>query len=194
MPARRMSCPVPCRTPPAAKTLTRNRYGQVVTFTDCSGYQTRYEYNRTGQITAIHQEEGLSQYFIHDGRGRLISQKNAQGHETHYEYNTAGDLTAVIYPDGSRSETQYDAAGHPVSVNTGGLTRSLEYDAAGRVTGLTNENGATTTFAYDVMDRLVRRRALTAGRSVMITTRPASLSAARTKVWSRSGITTMQTA
>ncbi|MFT4291701.1 DUF6531 domain-containing protein, partial [Enterobacter sp.] len=138
------------------KTLTRNRYGQVVTFTDCSGYQTRYEYNRTGQITAIHQEEGLSQYFIHDGRGRLISQKNAQGHETHYEYNTAGDLTAVIYPDGSRSETQYDAAGHPVSVNTGGLTRSLEYDAAGRVTGLTNENGATTTFAYDVMDRLVR--------------------------------------
>jgi YD repeat-containing protein len=45
------------------KTLTRNRYGQVLTFTDCSGYETRYEYNHVGQVTAIHQEEGLSQYF-----------------------------------------------------------------------------------------------------------------------------------
>jgi YD repeat-containing protein len=76
--------------------MTRNRYGQVVTFTDCSGYQTRYEYNRVGQITAIHQEEGLSQYFTYDSRGRLISRKDAQGRETRYEYNTAGDLTATV--------------------------------------------------------------------------------------------------
>jgi YD repeat-containing protein len=41
-----------------------------------------------------------------------------------YEYNTAGDLTATVTPDGSRSETQYDAAGHPVSVTAGGLTRN----------------------------------------------------------------------
>jgi YD repeat-containing protein len=57
------------------KNMVRNRYGQVVTFTDCSGYQTRYEYNRVGQITAIHQEEGLSQYFT--TAGRLISRQDA---------------------------------------------------------------------------------------------------------------------
>jgi YD repeat-containing protein len=81
--------------------MTWSRYGQLLTFTDCSGYQTRYEYNRVGQITAIHQEEGLSQYRAYDERGRLISQKDAAGHETRYEYNIAGDLTTVIHPDGS---------------------------------------------------------------------------------------------
>ncbi|WP_139387396.1 RHS repeat protein, partial [Salmonella enterica] len=73
-----------------------------------------------------------------------------------YEYNIAGDLTAVIHPDGSRQTTEYDAAGHPVSTTEGGLTRQMEYDAAGRVTRLVNENGAGTTFTYDLLDRLAQ--------------------------------------
>ncbi|WP_146673412.1 RHS repeat protein, partial [Salmonella enterica] len=72
------------------------------------------------------------------------------------EYNMAGDLTAVIHPDGSRQTTEYDAAGHPVSTTGGGLTRQMEYDAAGRVTRLINENGAGTTFTYDLLDRLAQ--------------------------------------
>ncbi|WP_032235820.1 RHS repeat protein, partial [Escherichia coli] len=68
------------------------------------------------------------------------------GHETRYEYNAAGDLTAVITPDGNRSETQYDAWGKAVSTTQGGLTRSMEYDLAGRITTLTNENGSRSEF------------------------------------------------
>ncbi|MCU6176989.1 RHS element core protein [Citrobacter cronae] len=138
------------------KQMTWSRYGQLLTFTDCSGYETRYEYNRFGQITAVHHEEGLSDYSAYDDRGRLISRKDAQGRETRYEYSLAGDLTAVISPDGSRSETQYDTSGRPVGITEGGLTRQITYDAAGRVTSLINENRATTTFAYDVMDRLTQ--------------------------------------
>ncbi|MCP5645491.1 hypothetical protein NL299_28125, partial [Klebsiella pneumoniae] len=37
-----------------------------------------------------------------------------------------------------------------------GLTRSMEYDAAGRVIRLTSENGSHTTFRYDVLDRLIQ--------------------------------------
>ncbi|MFH7826931.1 RHS element core protein [Kluyvera chengduensis] len=138
------------------KTFTRNRYGQLLTFTDCSGCETRYEYNRFGQITAVHHEEGLSVYQAYDNQGRFISRKDAQGHKTLYEYNVAGDLTAVIHPDGSRRETQYDASGRPVSITEGGLTRSMTYDAAGRITQLTNENGSHTMFTYDVMGRLTQ--------------------------------------
>ncbi|HBL0816395.1 TPA: RHS repeat protein, partial [Escherichia coli] len=36
------------------------------------------------------------------------------------------------------------------------LTRSMEYDAAGRVIRLTSENGSHTTFRYDVLDRLIQ--------------------------------------
>ncbi|EFC0461458.1 RHS repeat protein, partial [Escherichia coli] len=125
-------------------------------FTDCSGYVTRYDHDRFGQVTAVHREEGLSQYRAYDSRGQLIAVKDTQGHETRYEYNAAGDLTTVIAPDGSRNGTQYDAWGKAICTTQGGLTRSMEYDAAGRVIRLTSENGSHTTFRYDVLDRLIQ--------------------------------------
>ncbi|HBA7088486.1 TPA: RHS repeat protein, partial [Escherichia coli] len=88
--------------------ITRNRYGQLQAFTDCSGYMTRYEYDRYGQQIAVHREEGLSIYSLYDSRGRLTGQKDAQGRETRYEYSAAGDLTATISPDGKRSTIAYD--------------------------------------------------------------------------------------
>ncbi|TFL66465.1 RHS repeat protein [Escherichia coli] len=45
-----------------------------------------------------------------------------------------------------------------VSSAQGGLTRSMEYDAAGRVISLTNENGSHTEFSWDVLDRLIQQR------------------------------------
>ncbi|WP_146693596.1 RHS repeat protein, partial [Escherichia coli] len=74
------------------------------------------------------------------------------------EYSAAGDLTAIVAPDGSRSEIQYDAWGKAVSTTQGGLTRSMGYDAAGRITVLTNENGSQSTFRYDPVDRLTEQR------------------------------------
>ncbi|HCT5705460.1 TPA: RHS repeat protein, partial [Escherichia coli] len=149
----------PCATEDATgsrKTMTWSRYGQLLTVTDCSGYVTRYDHDRFGQVTAVHREEGLSQYRAYDSRGQLIAVKDTQGHETRYEYNAAGDLTAVIAPDGSRNGTQYDAWGKAIRTTQGGLTRSMEYDAAGRVIRLTSENGSHTTFRYDVLDRLIQ--------------------------------------
>lgn len=93
------------------RAMRRSRYGQILAFTDCSGYETRYEYNRFGQVTAVHREEGQSLYRAYDNRGRVISQKDSQGRETRYDYNDAGDLITVTGPDGSRTETQYDGRG-----------------------------------------------------------------------------------
>ncbi|MGC4140700.1 RHS element core protein [Escherichia coli] len=138
--------------------ITRNRYGQLLAFTDCSGYTTRYEYDQYGQQIAVHREEGISTYSSYNPRGQLISRKDAQGRETRYEYSAAGDLTATISPDGKRSATEYDKRGRPVSVTEGGLTRSMGYDAAGRITVLTNENGSQSTFRYDPVDRLTEQR------------------------------------
>ncbi|MER2660966.1 RHS repeat domain-containing protein, partial [Escherichia coli] len=36
----------------STRQMTWSRYGQLLAFTDCSGYQTRYEYDRFGQMTA----------------------------------------------------------------------------------------------------------------------------------------------
>ncbi|MFJ2974565.1 RHS element core protein [Kluyvera sp. NPDC087067] len=131
--------------------------GLLLAFTDCSGYQTRYEYDRFGQMTAMHREEGLSVYQTYNRRGFLVSRKDNDGHETRYDYNAAGDLTTVTGPDGNRTETHYDSRGNIISTTQGGLTRKMAYDAASRLTTLINENAATTTFSYDVMDRLTEQ-------------------------------------
>ncbi len=142
----------------STKQMAWSRYGQLLACTDCSGYTTRYEYDRYGQQIAVHREEGISTYSSYNPRGQLISRKDAQGRETRYEYSAAGDLTATISPDGKRSATEYDKRGRPVSVTEGGLTRSMGYDAAGRITVLTNENGSQSTFRYDPVDRLTEQR------------------------------------
>ncbi|EBY3809762.1 RHS repeat protein, partial [Salmonella enterica subsp. enterica serovar Adabraka] len=141
----------------SSKSVAWNRYGQMVAFTDCSGYEMRYEYDRFGQMTAIHREEGQSVYRTYDNRGRLVSQKDNQGREIRYDYNDAGDLITVTGPDGSRTETQYDGWGKALSTTQGGLTRRMEYDAAGRVTQLTNENGSHSAFTWDTLDRLTQQ-------------------------------------
>ncbi|EIS9091934.1 RHS repeat protein, partial [Salmonella enterica] len=141
----------------SSRTIRRNRYGQMVAFSDCSGYETRYEYNRFGQMTAVHREEGLSVYRTYNTRGLLVSQKEGQGRETRYDYNEAGDLTTITGPDGSRTEMQYDGRGNVLSTTRGGLTRRMAYDAAGRVTQLTNENGSHSGFTWDVLDRLTEQ-------------------------------------
>ncbi len=142
----------------STKQMAWSRYGQLLAFTDCSGYTTRYEYDRYGQQTAVHREEGISTYSSYNPRGQLVSQRDAQGRETRYEYSAAGDLTATVSPDGKRSTIEYDKRGRPVSVTEGGLTRSMGYDAAGRITVLTNENGSQSTFRYDPVDRLTEQR------------------------------------
>ncbi|EES2307152.1 RHS repeat protein, partial [Escherichia coli] len=142
----------------STKQMAWSRYGQLLAFTDCSGYTTRYEYDQYGQQIAVHREEGISTYSSYNPRGQLVSQKDAQGRETRYEYSAAGDLTATVSPDGKRSTIAYDKRGRPVSVTEGGLTRSMGYDAAGRITVLTNENGSQSTFRYDPVDRLTEQR------------------------------------
>lgn len=83
--------------------------------------------------------------------------KDTQGHETRYEYNIAGDLTAVICPGRQQKRDTVRCVGKGRPAHTqGGLTRSMEYDAAGQVIRLTSENGSHTTFRYDVLDRLIQ--------------------------------------
>lgn len=138
------------------KQMVWSRYGQLLEYTDCSGYRTHYVYDRFGQLTATHQEEGLSLYRDYDNRGRLVSQRNSADQETRYEYNAAGDLTVTVSPDGRRSETRFDDRGNAISTTQGGLMRRMEYDVAGRVTTLINENGSHSAFTYDVLDRLTQ--------------------------------------
>lgn len=134
--------------------LEWNAYGLLASYTDCSGYKTQYRYNRDGQVTEMRAEEGLPTRYEYDVRGRLTASEDSTGTRTTRQYNEAGDLLTITHPDSTITTQRYDGRGNQLSQTAGGLTRQAEYDSAGRITGLINENAARTQFSYDVMDRL----------------------------------------
>ena len=136
------------------KQLQWDRHGQLVCYTDCSGYKTTYTYEPWGNLTETRGEEGSHLTHEYDARGNRVSSTDAEGRTTRYQYNRAGDLTGVILPDGSEQLLTRDKRGHLTESRQGGLVREYHYDLAGRLTGLTNENRRPYKFSYDAMDRL----------------------------------------
>ena len=139
------------------KQLAWNSTRQLTSYTDCSGSVTRYRYDRWGQIIETTGEEGARSKTDHDERGRVIATTNALNQVTSYAYNDAGDLILVTAPDGNSMHFERDPQGRPKVYHYGGYTQQFDYDEAGRMVRLTNENGAHTTFEYDLMDRLTRQ-------------------------------------
>ena len=104
---------LPCATEDATgsrKTMTWSRYGQLLSFTDCSGYVTRYDHDRFGQMTAVHREEGLSQYRAYDSRGQLIAVTTIQNDRTRiqtiYQPGSFTPLIRVETATGELAKTQ----------------------------------------------------------------------------------------
>lgn len=143
------------------KHLTWNAVGRLSSYSDCSGSTTRYTYDRWGQLLEATGEEGTRSSSRYDGLGRLIAHTNALNQVTTYAYNAAGDITCITGADGNSVQFERDAQGQLVTYQYGGraqpLVQRFQYDEAGRLTTLTNENGAHTTFEYDVMDRLAKQ-------------------------------------
>ena len=139
------------------KLLTWNAVGQLLSYTDCSGSITRYDYDRWGRLVETSGEEGARSRRQYDSQGRLIAQSNALDQTSTYTYSAAGNLTCMTSPDGNSVQFEHDEQGRLTVYHYGGYTQQFNYDEAGRLSMLINENGARTTFTYDVMDRLTQQ-------------------------------------
>ncbi len=137
------------------KKLQWDALGQLTAYTDCSGATTTYQRDRWGNLTQVRGEENLNAQYEYDPRGRIIGSTDALGHKSAYRYDAAGALAALIYPDGSDARFERDPGGQLTAYHYAGRTQRYHYDIAGRLTELTNENGARTLLEYDAMDRLI---------------------------------------
>jgi len=125
--------------------------GRLSSMTDAKGQTTRYQYgvdNLLAQVTYAIPTPGVS--WTYDAYGRPTSMTDGIG-TTNYSYFPAGGLGALkpmseAKPSGYGTATyQYDQLGRIVQESIDGTdTRSLNYDAIGRVTSQTNTLGAFT--------------------------------------------------
>ncbi len=145
--------------------------GQIASYTDCSGQSTRYEYTRWGQTLAVTNALGERVRYVYNDKDQLQAIHYPDGNAEHYHYDARGqvnqvragrtddsdgDSTTPASATAASVSMEYDLWGRLVRRSYAGHSLGFAYDAAGRLTHLTNENGENTTFIWDVMDRLAR--------------------------------------
>lgn len=128
-------------------------------------------YDADGERTSLTDGTGITT-FTYDSLGDETSQTNGAGATIEYGYDPAGNPTTITYPNGETVTRSYNDDGQLKSVadwlgNTtsfaydgdgdltseqlpGSVTMASTYDAADRLTGITDTRGATTlaSFSY----------------------------------------------
>lgn len=142
-----------------AKTLTWNHYGQLATYTDCSGHTTRLDYDREGRLIASCDPLDQQTARYYDRLGRLTGLRLPDASGEQYAYDHLGRLVSITDAQGKTTRLAWDRAGRLTQrVDPAGLSQTCDYDLAGRLSVLTNENRAQTRFTYDAVDRLIEEQ------------------------------------
>jgi RHS repeat-associated protein len=105
-----------------------------------------YDYNSDGTPNTRTYPDGTATAYSYDNDGRTTGTTTA-GKTVTYGYDAAGNPTTTALPAGQRSETQ-------------------TFDTAGRLSKITEANGATTTataYGYDPNGRVTDQTAISAG-------------------------------
>jgi RHS repeat-associated protein len=164
-------------------TIGYDALGRRISSTDQNGKVTRYEYDAAGRLTDVvqnlnRQGTGLTEIrtkYSYDEAGRLTSIKDANNRVTQYEYDLAGRPLVTVLPGEEWSETIYDGVGNVIGMTDfNGNSVFYDYDAdatasvgsqnpvryvytpTGKIASISDSRG-TTTYKYDVRDRLISR-------------------------------------
>jgi RHS repeat-associated protein len=109
--------------------------GQIASITDANGNVVTVTYDSSGVINGVTSSNGQSLTFTTDSTGQITSATDGSGRTVTYTYDPTGEhLLSVSGPSGTTSYS-YDASGNPLTDNA--------------LTGITNPDGTTQTFAYD---------------------------------------------
>ncbi|MGN6545519.1 MAG: putative Ig domain-containing protein, partial [Aureliella sp.] len=108
----------------------------------------------------ITSSSGQAVQFQRDTEGRITKIVDGEGRETTYTYNADGELVKVEYPSGLSNTYRYTADHLLAGINEGAnpseqemLTRSFQYDAAGRLAATLDAFGYSNTQTYDLATR-----------------------------------------
>jgi RHS repeat-associated protein len=161
---------------------TRNLVGLVCTLIDPMGRETRYTYGTNNVADAscpggssidllkVEQKNGagydLVQTLTYNPQHLPLTVRDGAGQTTTYSYNAAGQIATVTTPpragfpgneDRTTAYTYEALTGYLLRmVSPGTVTTAFTYDAYGRLRTMTNNDGDTTTYDYDLFDRPTR--------------------------------------
>ncbi|NCC49740.1 MAG: hypothetical protein EOM20_00860 [Spartobacteria bacterium] len=95
-------------------------------------------YDASGRTAALVDPDGVTNSVEYDARGRVTAAVARAEARVAFSYDAAGRLIQTAGPDGTGRQITYDDLNRPVVVSLGGITNRFEYDAAGRLSALSN--------------------------------------------------------
>ena len=150
--------------------------GNTVTFTDESGHQMGFVYDALGRLLQKTYPDNSTDSFTYDAVGNMLTANNADA-EISFTYDDLGNMLSETL-NGLAITYTYDIPNRKVTKTyPGGRSITEEYDLRQRMTGIKENanyvvtldynnndyltqraygNGTSTSFAYDVLNRLVQ--------------------------------------
>lgn len=129
--------------------------GRRILLRDQSGFEVRYEYDEVARLSKVLDGNGQKIVaYTYDGLNRLVREEKANGTSSAYEYDDADRITRIIHRAADTSVLSqvtytYDALGRRTAMTTENGSFTYGYDGAGQLTFVNFSNGRTITYEYD---------------------------------------------
>ncbi len=130
---------------------------QMVAQTDANGNRTTYAYNGNMKQTSVTLPDGNTIRYEYDPEDRMVKTIDQAGNETVIEYDAVGQETRRTFANEGWVWYRYNALGKMI-LETDSISgdRGGSYDAMGNLISSHNGNDYTT-YAYDCMNRMIRK-------------------------------------
>ncbi len=140
---------------------TYDGVGRIATVTNPNGDTVTDGYDKVGNRTTRTDDQGKVEEWIYDDDNRLVASIDQLDLQTSYSYDADGRLETVTAPSGVTVTMTYTADGQVATQTaTDGVdtsVRTFAYNDRGQPASI-DEDGNETTFTYDDVGRLTRRR------------------------------------
>lgn len=132
---------------------------RVAEETGLNGETTKYEYDGAGNLTSISHPGGHKESFSYASNGDRLNHKDRNGNVRAFTYDTHGYVATVANALYCCDESEWNVLGLKTSETNGrGATTSYRYDGLGRMIGMTDAEGGESSFTYDAQDNLLSQK------------------------------------
>jgi RHS repeat-associated protein len=148
---------------PYTTAWTYDNADNILTVTAPTGSVTSYHYDLAGRLDKMTTPDGDTSYSYYDNNLLHVTTDPLTFTETR-TYDPDGSLASTTTPTGDKTTLFYDAAaqltsvveprGNAAGANPSDFTWTYTYDDSGNRISKTHSDAGTTTYVYDVLDRL----------------------------------------
>ena len=131
-------------------TMTYDGNGQMANLTDPNNNTTTFTHDAFGNLTKMTKATSIITTYGYDAFGiNKISETDPNGNTSHFQYDNNRRLTRVTHADGTHQDISYDACAATGMTDENGNTTTYAHDKLLNVTAITDALEGTTTMSYD---------------------------------------------